>query len=79
METVLATMPPPVVAALEPKIKEYRGGYGTVGCPSGGIVALTFLLTLCSFSSRRRKYRRLRGGKEGLMGSTGPVPGGPRS
>ncbi|KAL9126311.1 MAG: hypothetical protein Q9175_007939 [Cornicularia normoerica] len=29
-ETVLTTMPPPVFTSLEPKLKEYRGGYGTV-------------------------------------------------
>lgn len=29
-ETVVTTMPPPVFASLEPKLKEYRGGYGTV-------------------------------------------------
>lgn len=29
-ETVMTTMPPPVFASLEHKLKEYRGGYGTV-------------------------------------------------
>lgn len=29
-ETVLKTMPSPLAASLEPKLKDYRGGYGSV-------------------------------------------------
>ena len=29
-ETVLKTLPPPVFAGLEPKLRDYSGGYGTV-------------------------------------------------
>ena len=29
-ETVRKALPPPVFASFEPKLKEYRGGYGTV-------------------------------------------------
>ena len=44
-ETVLTTMPPPVFASLEPKLMEYRGGYGTVSrlAFEGSILAVIFV------------------------------------
>lgn len=43
-ETVLTTMPAPVFASLEPKLKEYRRGYGTVSRLAFDVPIVVFTL-----------------------------------
>lgn len=49
-ETVLTTMSPPVFTLLEPKLKDYRGGYGTVSRLTFEDIILALVIVPLAFS-----------------------------